>query len=152
VSDGVRSRTYAELNEDASRIANALRERGIGSGDRIALLSRNSLESVQIIFGVARTGAMLVPLNFMLGGAEIGYVLGHSGSVALLVQDALAATAEQAIIEAGSTGWLRARVVLGGDREGWEPFAVLLEHDDSSEPTAMIRPDDPAQVLYNVGY
>ncbi len=151
VSDGVQSRTYAELNEDASRIANALRERGIGSGDRIALLSRNSLEYVQIIFGVARSGAVLVPVNFMLGGAEIGYVLGHSGSVALLAQDALAATAEQAIIEAGATGWLRARIVLGGDREGWEPFAALLEHNDPSEPALVIRPDDPAQVLYTSG-
>lgn len=151
VSDGVRSRTYAELNEDASRIANALRERGIGSRDHIALLSRNSLEYAQLIFGVARSGAVLVPVNFMLGGVEIGYVLGHSGSVALLVEDALAGTAEQAIIEAGATGRLRARVVLGGEREGWESFAALLEHDDPSEPTVVIRSDDPAQVLYTSG-
>jgi fatty-acyl-CoA synthase len=70
VTDGVRSRTDAELNADASRIANALRVRGIGVGDRIALLSRNSLEYAQAIFGVARSGAVLVPINFMLGGAK----------------------------------------------------------------------------------
>ncbi len=151
VSDGVRSRTYAELNQDASRIANALRERGIGSGDRIALLSRNSLEYAQVIFGVARSGAVLVPVNFMLGGVEIGYVLGHSGSVALFVQDALAGAAEEAIVESGATGSLRARVALGGHREGWEPFAALLEHNDPSEPTVVIRSDDPAQVLYTSG-
>jgi AMP-binding enzyme len=151
LSDGFRSRTYAELNEDASRIANALHERGIGLGDRVVLLSRKSLEYAQVIFGVARTGAVLVPVNFMLGGAEIGYVLRHSSNVALLVQDALADVAEQAIVEADASRSLRARVVLGGDREGWEPFAALLEHDVASEPAVVIWPDDPAQVLYTSG-
>jgi fatty-acyl-CoA synthase len=151
VTDGVRSRTYSELNADASRIANALRERGVGVGDRVALLSRNSLEYAQAIFGVARSGAVLVPINFMLGGAEVGYVLGHSASVALLAQDALTSVAHEAIATAGASEPLRARIVLGGEREAWESFSALLEHPDGSEPVIAIGPDDPAQVLYTSG-
>jgi fatty-acyl-CoA synthase len=151
VTDGVRARSYAELNADASRIATALRERGVGVDDRVALLSRNSLELAQAIFGFARSGAVLVPVNYMPGGAELGYVLRHSASVALLAQDALVGVAEEAIAEPNASGSLRAQIVLGDDREGWEPFGALLDHGDASEPAIPIDPDDPAQVLYTSG-
>jgi len=151
VIDGPRARTYAELDAEASRIANALHARGLGVGDRIALLSRNSLEYVQVVFGVARSGGVLVPINFMLGGSEAGYILRHSSSVALVVQDALVDVAEQAIAHAEAQGSVRAQVVLGSDRDGWERFERLLAHRDSSEPAVVIRPDDPAQVLYTSG-
>ena len=151
VIDGPRARTYAELDADASRVANALHDRGLGVGDRIGLLSRNSLEYAQLVFGVARSGGVLVPINFMLGGGEVGYILRHSSSAALIVQDALVDVAEQAIAHAEAQGSLCARIVLGGERDGWEPFERLLAHPEASEPAVVIRPDDPAQVLYTSG-
>ncbi len=151
VIDGTRARTYAELDADASRVANALHDRGLGVGDRIGLLSRNSLEYAQLVFGVARSGAVLVPINFMLGGSEVGYILRHSSSAALIVQDTLVDVAAQAIAHAEAQGSLRARIVLGGERDGWEPFERMLAHREPSEPAVVIRPDDPAQVLYTSG-
>ena len=142
VSDAYSARTFAQLDADASRIANALRERGVAPGDRVAILSRNSVLYVQAIFGVARAGAVLVPINFMLTSGEAGYVLSHSRSVALLVQDGLTADACESV---------RVRVALDGERDGWEPFAALLEHPDATEPPVEIAPDDPAQVLYTSG-
>jgi fatty-acyl-CoA synthase len=142
VSDASTTRSFAQLDADASRIANALHERGVASRDRVAILSRNSAQFVQAIFGVARAGAVLVPINFMLTGGEIGYVLTHSRSVALLVQDGLPADAADAV---------RVRVMLDGEREGWEPFAALLDHPDAEEPPVRIAPDDAAQVLYTSG-
>jgi fatty-acyl-CoA synthase len=149
IIDGERSRTYSELDADASRIANALRDRGLGPGDRVALLSRNSLDYAQVVFGVARSGAVLVPVNFMLGAGEIAYILGHSASRALIVQDALMEVAEQAVSEARAS--LRARIGLGAERDGWEPLTQLLDHPDASEPEVPIGSDDPAQVLYTSG-
>ncbi len=149
IIDGERARTFAELDDDASRIANALHDRGLGSGDRVALLSRNSLEYAQVVFGVARSGAVLVPVNFMLGASEIAYILRHSASQAVIVQDALVEVAEQAITEAQAS--VRARIGLGAERDGWEPLARLLDHPDASEPEVLIRSDDPAQVLYTSG-
>jgi fatty-acyl-CoA synthase len=151
LTEGPTSRTYAQLDADASRIANALRDRGLGVGDRVALLSRNSLEYAQIVFGVARSGAVLVPINFMLGGGEVGYILRHSRSAALITQDLLVDVAEDAIGAAELTGALRAQIVIGAERDGWEPFKRLVADGDPSEPGVVIRSDDPAQVLYTSG-
>lgn len=156
--DAPRSRTYAELDADADRIAAALSARGIGPGDRVALLARNGLPYVQAIFGVARAGAVLVPVNFMLGGGEVGYVLEHSGAVGLLAQDALLSAADEAVEVAGAAGRLRVRAVIDadGDRSGWEPFAALLgDADDAGTgpwgEDLVIASDAPAQVMYTSG-
>lgn len=161
VEEGERARTFAELDADASRIANALRARGIGRGDRVALLARNCLDYAQAIFGVARAGAVLVPVNFMLNGREVAYVLGHSGAVALIAQEALLSVAEEALAtgaEAGSAAGeaspaMRARLVIGAAEPppGWEPFAALLEHPDATDPAVALAPDAPAQILYTSG-
>ncbi len=147
VEEGDRSRTYAQLDDDASRIASALHARGIGPGDRVALLARNCLEYAQAIFGVARAGAVLVPVNFMLGGREVAYVLGHSRAVALISQDALLDVAEEALGEVA----IDVRVVIGSETAGWEPFAALLAHDEATEPAVALTPDAPAQILYTSG-
>jgi fatty-acyl-CoA synthase len=154
LTDGTDRVTFAQLDGQANRVANALAQRGVGPGDHVALLSRNSLDFVRVIFGVARLGAVLVPVNFMLTGAEVGYVLGHSRSTALLVQDALLPVAEEALAGAGSVP-LKAAVVLGAVPAGvagrWEPFAALLEHPDATEPVVAVGPDDPAQIMYTSG-
>ncbi|MFG1822828.1 fatty acyl-CoA synthetase [Microbispora bryophytorum] len=147
-SPTARSRTYAELDEDVTRVAGALIARGVRPGDRVAVLSRNSVDYVRTIFGVARAGAVLVPVNFMLGADEIAYVLSHSGAVALIAQDALLPVAREAAKRAGG---LRLRMVYGpAPEEGWEPFDALLV-DDAAEPVVPIGPDDPAQILYTSG-
>ncbi|WP_066942126.1 fatty acyl-CoA synthetase [Microtetraspora fusca] len=147
VSDGRTGRTFAELDEDASRLAGALIARGVRPGDRVAVLSRNSVEYVQTIFGVARAGAVLVPINFMLGADEVGYVLAHSSAVALIAQEALLPVARDA---AKASDRLRIRVAYG-DADGWEPFDALLAHEDAEAPVVLIGADDPAQVLYTSG-
>jgi fatty-acyl-CoA synthase len=151
--DAPRRRTFAQLDADADRIAAALAARGVGPGDRVALLARNGLPYVQAIFGVARAGAVLVPVNFMLGGGEVGYVLQHSGAVGLLAQDALLGAADEAIAVADAAGRLRLRAVIDadGDRDGWEPFAGLLEDRGDPVPDPLVASDAPAQVMYTSG-
>jgi fatty-acyl-CoA synthase len=148
-----RERTYAELDAEADRVAAHLHDRGIGAGDRVALLARNGLPYVQAIVGVARAGAVLVPVNFMLGGAEVGYVLQHSGAVGLLAQDALLAAADEAVEGAAAAGGLRVRAVIDadGDRDGWEPFDALLAPVDVAPDERVVDSDAPAQVMYTSG-
>lgn len=153
-----RRRTFAELEADANRLAHALIERGVRPGDRIALLSRNGLPYVQAIFGVAKAGAVLVPINFMLRGGEVGYVLQHSGAVGLLVQEELLPVAEEAIGVADAAGRLKLRAVLGADDltapDGWASFPALVgatADGNPGEPEIVIASDAPAQVMYTSG-
>lgn len=57
--------TWSVFNEKANRFANALMGRGIGKGDKVAILLMNCLEWLPIYFGVLKTGAMAVPLIVM---------------------------------------------------------------------------------------
>jgi fatty-acyl-CoA synthase len=67
--------TYAELNARANQLANALRDKGVQPGDRVAIMSENSLEFVVVTFATAKVGAVFVPLNFRYGPHELAYVL-----------------------------------------------------------------------------
>ena len=95
--------SYAELDETVNRMANALAERGIRKGDRIALLSRNSHAFVVVFFAAARLGAILVPINFMLNAAEVAYILGHAQPVAMVLEEGLFPVGSPRCISPGST-------------------------------------------------
>jgi fatty-acyl-CoA synthase len=66
-----RTRTYAELDERAARVAALMAGRGVGKGDRVALLCRNRIEFFELLFACARLGAVLVPLNWRMPPAEL---------------------------------------------------------------------------------
>ena len=72
--------SYAELDTVVDRLALSLQARGVSPGDRVAILSRNSHAFIATRFALARAGAVLVPVNFMLNAAEIAFVLRHSGA------------------------------------------------------------------------
>lgn len=70
VFDGA-TRDFAELHENALHIASGLREIGIQRGDRVGVLLRNGFEWVELLFGIAHSGAVAVPVNVLLGPVEI---------------------------------------------------------------------------------
>jgi fatty-acyl-CoA synthase len=90
VVDGDRRFSYAELGGRVYRLASALRARGVGRGDRVALLCRNAAEVLEAHFAVPQLGAALVPINVRLSRDEVGYILEHSGARALLLDTELA--------------------------------------------------------------
>ena len=84
-----RRMTYAEMASHATRIAHALRAAGVGVGDRVAYLSPNIPELLIAHFAVPLTGAVLVAVNTRLSGAEIEYILQHSGAKVLVADTEL---------------------------------------------------------------
>ena len=67
--------TWNVFNEKANRFANLLIERGVKKGDKVAILLMNGLEWLPIYFGILKTGALAVPLNFRYTAQEIDYCL-----------------------------------------------------------------------------
>ncbi len=71
--------TYAEFENVCARLAAGLWRSNIRSGDRVAILSRNSHAFAAMRFALARIGAVLVPINFMLNADEIAFILRKLG-------------------------------------------------------------------------
>jgi acyl-CoA synthetase (AMP-forming)/AMP-acid ligase II len=67
--------SYGELDERATRLACALRALGVGKGDRVADVQPNSARAVETIFGLARSGAIRVPINARLIDAEVRFIV-----------------------------------------------------------------------------
>src|SRR5450631_4919079 len=82
--------TYAEFDRISERVAAGLAQRGIAKGARVAILARNSHAFVALRFALARLGAVLVPINFMLKPDEVAYILRHAGATLLATDSGLA--------------------------------------------------------------
>lgn len=76
--------TWNVFNEKANRFANMLLSRGIGKGDKVAILLMNGIEWLPIYFGILKTGALAVPMNFRFSSDEIEYCLNLSEADVLL--------------------------------------------------------------------
>ena len=79
--------TYGQLQDRIDRLAGALRAEGVCQGDRVGFLGLNQPAFLETLFAAARLGAIFVPLNFRLTGAELRYIIGDAG-VHTLIADA----------------------------------------------------------------
>src|SRR4029077_3499052 len=86
---GESSRSYPDLFARAPRLAAGLAELGVGAGDRVALLVRNSIEFLEASIATVPLGASAVPINWHWRGDEIAHVLSDSGAKALIVHEGL---------------------------------------------------------------
>lgn len=137
--------TYAEFDRLTGNVAAWLQRSGVGRGDRVALLMVNSLEYLALFFGIARAGAVAVPINAATVGESLYYNLDHSGAVGVITdQELLDRLAGLAPLPA-----LRWRAVLGDAGPGDVPAAELLA-PGTPEPVE-IDPLDPLSIIYTSG-
>ncbi|NRA97988.1 MAG: AMP-binding protein, partial [Planctomycetes bacterium] len=85
IVDGDLRFTYAEFKERVNRLSNALLDLGVQRGDRVCILSPNSHFFLESFYGTSQIGAVLVPLNYRLKGAEHAFILNHAGVRTVLV-------------------------------------------------------------------
>jgi len=81
--------TYGAMWRRVLTVAGLLRDRGVGSGDRVALLMKNSPAFLEIAFAASHVGAVLVPINFRLSPEEVAYILADSGTTLLFRDEEL---------------------------------------------------------------
>ncbi|MCS6932822.1 MAG: AMP-binding protein [Acetobacteraceae bacterium] len=87
---GAEAIPYRELLRRIERAAARLASVGVGRGDRVAILSLNRPEYLVALFACARLGAMLLPLNWRLAPAELGWIAGDAAPRAILAEAAFA--------------------------------------------------------------
>lgn len=144
--------TFAELDERTNRLADALRRNGVTRGDRVAMLTLNSVAMMEIYIAVAKLGAVGVPVNFRLSPPEVRYVLADSGAEFLLESSALSPLAQAACAE-GTQVRQRVRVPTSaqraaGDTADYEDF---LAGGRAARVTESIAAEDVAVLMYTSG-
>ena len=77
--------TYRSVERRARNVAITLDRMGIGTGERVAIVSPNASRFGILYFGVSGYGRVLVPINYRLNAEEVSYIVGHSGASVLLV-------------------------------------------------------------------
>ena len=138
-------RTFAALSGRANRLARALRRRGLGSGDAVALLCTNRPEFAETWTACQRAGFRLTPINWHLTGAEAGYIVGDCEAKAFIADARLADAAVDAVAAADPAG---VRLAVGGDVDGMERYEEVVGAESASDL------DDPALgtvMLYTSG-
>ncbi len=81
--------SFYDLEREARRFANLMTSYGIKKGDRVAIYAYNSHYYPISMIGLAKIGAIQVPINYMLNAEEIAYIINHSGSRIFIVEDIL---------------------------------------------------------------
>ena len=81
--------SFYDLEREARRFANLMTSYGIKKGDRVAVYAYNSPYYPISLMGLAKIGAIQVPINYMLKAEEIAYIINHSGSSTFIVEDSL---------------------------------------------------------------
>ena len=154
--------TYRELDDASARVADVLRARGCGSGDRVGVLLPNVPEFPFAYYGALRAGCTVVPMNVMLKQREIAFYLSDPEATVALVWHALADEARPAAELAGtelivvgpgdfgSSDHEPARGVL--PRAGDEVGVILYTSGTTGPPKgAMLTHDNLVQTCVNVG-
>lgn len=100
--------SYRTLSERVASLAGGLRSRGLEVGDRVALISKNCPEYVELMFACWHAGLVLVPVNAKLHIKEFQYVLQHSGARACFVSPSLVGEVECVRRELPELAWIEA--------------------------------------------
>ena len=152
ITCGATTWSFAEFDEVTDRLAAGLARLGVGKGARVAVLARNSHGFAALRFALARLGAVLVPINFMLKAEEVAYILRHAGAQMLATDSGLAALARSA---AKLDTQVRQFVWLPSEEpsepaEGMVRFDELIERRESP-PAVDLHGGELAQIVYTSG-
>lgn len=144
-----REMTWGVFNEKANRFANLLIKRGIKKGDKVAILLMNCLEWLPIYFGVLKTGAVAVPLNFRYTAEEIKYCLDLSDSVALVFGPEFIGRMETVYDQIPK---IRILFYAGENRPTFtESYDRLTANCSSEDPKINISDNDDAAIYFSSG-
>lgn len=144
--------TYEELDYAVNQTANAFLADGMTKGDMIMVMSKNSLDFVISAFALARIGAVMIPINYMLNRGDVEYIVDHAAAVGFLASQEYAYLLDQA---AGNQEikyrYLMDTVSSYGKNGEWKPLSQVQKTQSKVLVEADLRDDDVIQILYTSG-
>ncbi len=149
-----KSLTYAELDAESNRTANALANLGVQKYDRVAILAHNTIHHVLTWLGCCKIGAVYLAINYLLRGKDVTYCIEHSESKVFIIEDALYELVEDVLDDMKSVDTL----VWSDNMAGHAPpddrfidFETWCKAYPDEQPQVVLRIEDPCQMTYTSG-
>ena len=141
--------TWNVFNEKANRFANFLLSRGVKKGDKVAILLMNCLEGLPIYFGILKTGALAVPLNFRYSSDEIDYCVNLADVDILVFGPEFIGRVEEI---ADTLSKNRLLIFVGDNCPTFaEDYTTLTADCSSMTPNITLTDDDDAAIYFSSG-
>ncbi len=140
--------TYGALDERVRRLGNGLLDGlGLNKGDRVAILSRNAIEYLEVYYACARVGLIAQPLNWRLGVDELTRILEDGNPSVMIFSGEYAKEAAVLRNHIGASHW------LGFGAGSDDSYHRLIAASPDHEPpvSSQIGGDDPVLILYTGG-
>jgi long-chain acyl-CoA synthetase len=144
---GDRTISFAELDARSSQAAQAFRAAGVGFGDRVAFVEKNGAEFFEVICGLAKLGAVGVPVNWRLAPPEMLHVIEDARARIVVVGSEFFGHLE-AIEDRLTTV---SAIVAIGAHERWQGFEDWLSGHPDEDPGFTTNSDDIALLMYTSG-
>ncbi len=141
-------RTFAECNTKANKLAHAMSGLGIGHGDRVGVLALNEPEYYDLLFGLGKIGAVMVPINYRLAGPEMQFILDDAGIKALVI------SAEYVEVTDTFRNDIPAKdiICISDSPPEWaQSYEAFIGGASEQEPEIIGGDDDTLTILYTSG-
>ena len=144
-----REMTWREFDIKANRFANLLLTRGIKKGDKVAVLLMNCLEWLPIYFGILKTGALAVPMNYRYTAEEIKYCLDLSEANMLIFGPEFIGRVEQVFEHLHG---VKTFFYVGENKPSFsDSYDKLVSYCSSTAPAVELCDDDDAAIYFSSG-
>ena len=144
---GERIVTYGELHARSSQAANAFWAAGVGFGDRVAFVEKNGVEFFEVTYGLAKLGAVVVPVNWRLAPPEMLQIIDDAGAAVVVVGSEFLGHIEAIADELTSVH----TILAVGHHDRWQAFDDWIADQPTDDPGVATGPDDIALQLYTSG-
>jgi long-chain acyl-CoA synthetase len=147
--DGAVTLTWREFAQVTARVANGLATLGVRPRERVAVLMDIRLETVLVLFGIIRAGAVAVPLNSFITDAAVAGMCADASCVAVFASGHHCGR----IAGLRVRGAIDARHFIGCDPtgEGWLDFQAFIAQQSTADPAVAIAPEDECNLIYSSG-
>lgn len=152
--DSERKLTFAQWNERANRLANALKGLGVEKGDRVCVLAYNCIEWMEIYAAAAKGGFIVVPIMFRLAPPEMKHVINHSGAKALIFENEFAETVHNIISDIPDVKHLITFDAASNGGRGSDcyfDYELLINSAKPDDPMIKIEGKDTWIIMYTGG-
>jgi acyl-CoA synthetase (AMP-forming)/AMP-acid ligase II len=142
--------TYSETNLRVNQLSHSLLSLGLIKGDKVAVFMENSIEIVEVFLATAKTGLVIVPINFRLVGKEVAYIINNSDAKAIFVHDEFTSTIDEVKNDLGNIVPDN-YIAIGEPCDGYKAYESFIGNSPDVEPESDVSPKDTWILIYTSG-